>query len=229
MFRDVATFIVIWILVVVAFTLSSYACFRDLEYFTDLNNCFLFWLQAAVGSHDLHVFDGLLELENPKPNLRMYGIYLCICYVILNILILVNFVIAMMADTYAAMTAVRVGIYNYKIIESATNYKIDKYYGGLVMLFMPLSFLSVLFVPVYLCFKDSKYWLLTITNGLKKAWYAVLLVPISVLFIAFNIILVPFAFVKTVFHKCKLANRGKIDADGALGYLAVGFFALLIA
>ena len=37
MFRDVATFIVIWILVVVAFTLSSYACFGDLEYFTDLN------------------------------------------------------------------------------------------------------------------------------------------------------------------------------------------------
>ena len=47
-------------------------------------------------------------------------------FVFLNVLVLLNFVIAMMADTYTIMTSVRSGLYNYSIIESAPSIKPEK-------------------------------------------------------------------------------------------------------
>ena len=44
MFKDVATFILIWFLVLMAYTMSSFICFNDNENFRNFGDVFLYWL-----------------------------------------------------------------------------------------------------------------------------------------------------------------------------------------
>lgn len=77
-------------------------------------------------------------------------------YVASNILILLNIVIALMSDTYQTMTSVRKGLYNYNIVQIEPSYKLDKYYGGLIIFNPPFSIISFLLLPFYLTIKDKK-------------------------------------------------------------------------
>ena len=88
--------------------------------------------------------------------LRDYGIYLVIVYSFINVLILLNVVIAMMADTYAMLSSVRQGIYNYSVLSMFPSYKLDKHYGGLVSYTYPYSMFAFFLLPFYLCIKDKK-------------------------------------------------------------------------
>lgn len=96
-------------------------------------------------------------METDREILREVGIFLVLFYVFLNMLILLNIVIAMMADTYVMMTSVRKGIYNYNIIKVAPTYKLDKYYGGLSMLTPPFCLIGTFcLLPYYLSVHDKK-------------------------------------------------------------------------
>ena len=99
------------------------------------------------------MFDVYLDLGMPVKH--KMGIYFTLIYVFINLLVLLNVVIAMMADTYALMTSVRKGLYNYNIIKTAPAYKLDKYYGGLVLLSAPFSIISFFLIPFYCCIKDK--------------------------------------------------------------------------
>lgn len=63
---------------------------------------FLFFLMAAFGEFEVSIFDVFLP---ERPLIREIGVYFVMSFVFLNVLILINVVIAMMADTYAAMTS----------------------------------------------------------------------------------------------------------------------------
>ena len=52
-----------------------------------------------------------------RPVTRKVGIYFVLIFVLMNLLVFINVVIAMMADTYVLMTSVKKGVYNYNIIK----------------------------------------------------------------------------------------------------------------
>ena len=76
-------------------------------------------------------------------------------FVFLNAIILLNVVIAMMADTYVNMTSMRQGIYNYNILRIAPAYKLDKRYGAITALPAPLTIFTFLLLPYYLCVTEK--------------------------------------------------------------------------
>lgn len=81
--------------------------------------------------------------------------YTTLIFVIINLLILLNVVIAMMTDTYSLMSSVRKGLYNYNIVKATYSYKLDSQYGGLILLPPPLCIISFLTIPIYWRIKDS--------------------------------------------------------------------------
>ena len=88
--------------------------------------------------------------------LRDYGIYLVIVYSFINVVILLNVVIAMMADTYALLSSVRQGVFNYSILSIFPSYKLDKCYGGIISYCYPYSMFGFFLLPFYCCIKDKK-------------------------------------------------------------------------
>ena len=156
------------------------------------------------------------------------GVYFVLIFVFLNVLLFLNVVIAMMADTYAMMTSMRKGIYNFNIIKSASVYKLDKYYGGIILLNTPLSVFSFLLLPYYALVKDKKR-LETFNSRVYCSVYAIFVVFLAAIFLALNLIMMPFAFIKTCVHKINLARMGIIPWCQPLVYFISGLPLLLIS
>ena len=173
----------------------------------------------------MEIFDVYDELG--KPTMKIIGIYLVLVFVFLNVLVLLNFVIAMMADTYAMMTSVRKGLYNYSIINSAPSFKPEKQYGGLILT-PPFCLLSFLVLPFYIMIEDKKK-LETLNKGIYLIYYTALSIPMSVVFMALNLLLMPLAYIKTCIQKVTLVRNRIISCPSFLAYLLVGPFVLLIA
>ena len=145
-----------------------------------------------------------------------------------NILILLNIVIALMSDTYNSMTLVRRGLYNYNIVQNASSYKMDKRYSGLIILMPPLCILGFLLVPCYICIKDKKRLEEFNTKVISSVYFFVGIIN-GAFFVAFNTILMPFAFIKICWHKINLIRFGVITWQSGLFYFLYGLPLLMAA
>ena len=123
-------------------------------------------------------------------------------------LIIVNLLIAILSDEYATLNEVKTGLYWSAIIQEMPKYAYDKQYGTLSMFPFILSWLSALTIPVYLVVKDRQ----TLEDMNRTLWIVVFM-PLSLiclaLFVAVNLALLPFAYLKTVAHKAALLKRYK--------------------
>lgn len=149
-------------------------------------------------------------------------------FVLINLLILVNVVIAMMADTYALMTSVRKGVYNYNIIQTAAAYKIDKYYGGLVIWMPPFCAITFLLLPFYIGIKDREK-LRVFNEWVLRSSYMIILAFLCAGHVVVNLILSPFAYLKNIWHKVNLVRKQVIDFSAVIVYILIGLPILLLA
>ena len=83
-------------------------------------------------------------------------------------------------------------------------------------------------IPFFCCVKD-KQRLLRMNKMAYVISYLPLLPVISTVFLAMNLILMPFAYLKTLIHKMNLVCKGKIPFTKCLLYLAIGLPLLLAA
>ena len=142
-------------------------------------------------------------------------------------IILINVVVAMMADTYGIMTPLRLGIYSHAVIKTAPAYAPNKFYGPLALLPPPFCAISFLTLPFYLCVKD-KARLEKFTKRFNMGFYFFVSIIISLVFVAINLVLLPFAYLKTIWHKITLAHAKIISVYDVISYVVFGLFSGLI-
>ena len=180
---------------------------------------FNYFFMASFGSFEIDIFK---ETYLPdRPNMARVGIMFVFSFVFLNLLILINVVIAMMADTYGIMTSLRLGIYSHSVLRAAPAYAQEKHYGALALLPAPFAVISFLTIPYYLCVSD-KARLQRFTKRFNVGIYFFLCLITSSIFIALNIIMVPFAYLKTCYHKMKLAYEKFIPVTDLIIYVLIG-------
>ena len=112
MLKDVSSFLVVWLLVILAFAQASVSMFQDVETLKSFDSSLFYWFECAFGGWDLSMYDAYLEKQPPSENLRRFGIVFNLLYVAIQLIVLVNMVIAIMTDTYTTMSTQRKGIYN---------------------------------------------------------------------------------------------------------------------
>ena len=229
MFDDIKVFIMLWCIVLFMFTSIGILLFTELEGVNEFKDGIVFWINCALGNWDIEIFDYYLTSLPERPLLRQIGIWLVIACVFINVLILLNVVIAMMADTYALMSSMRKGVYNYNIVKLYSSYKIDKYFGGLIINWPPVFIVSFLLLPFYMIYRNNKKMLLKINKHLFSIVYCILLIPLSGIFIIFNMLMLPFAFLKTLIHKGILASQSRISFASFAGYFILGIPLLLVS
>merc|ERR1719464_376692 len=118
-------------------------------------------------------------------------------------LLLLNLVIAIMSDTFAKLTDLKDGLFSQGIVQAIPSYKNNTHYGGLIVAFPPFNLLTMLFLPIMLCYKD-KDKLKKFNNRLCRSAYFPICFISAMLFTISNFLMIPLAFVKTLVHKFEL-------------------------
>lgn len=182
----------------------------------------LLLFNATFGDYDLGMFD----VYESQPTKKFIGHFLLISFLFINVILLLNMVVAMMTDTYAEMNFVKKGIYNYQIMRLLPQYKINLTYGGIISWTLPLNVFSILTIPFYVCMKDRKA-LRRLTSAIMFLNYMVQLLICSVPFVCLNLLMLPFAYLKTILAKILLNKAGVVKFKEVLVYALFGVPLLL--
>ena len=132
--------------------------------------------------------------------------------VLLNCILLLNFVIAMLADTYSKLTNQSLGLYYDGVIARIPVYEDDLKYGGLIVGTPPFNLIAIFLLPYYFCVKEEKR-LVAVNEAFKKLVFLPIALIMSCLFAAFSLLMVPFAYLQAI--RIKLLNMcGKEENAG---------------
>lgn len=149
MFGEVSKFLVIWSVLLVCLTSVATLLFGELPDYSETIEVFFLIFDTSLGNYDLSAFADLEAGE------IVGQVYIVIC-VIINCIVLLNFIIAILADTYGKLSAQSLGIYYDGIIARIPVYEDDARYGGLIVGCPPFNALALLMVPYYCLAKDEK-------------------------------------------------------------------------
>lgn len=131
-----------------------------------------------------------------------------IIVVMINMVLMLNLVIAILSETYARLASQKLGLYYDGIIASIPAYKFDKRYGIFIMLPAPFSLILLPLMPVFACIKDKKKLV-----KLNKFLVQVCFVPYCLIFqaayIVMNLLYIIPAYLFVVTHKVRLNCCGK--------------------
>ena len=71
--------------------------------------------------------------------------------ILVNMVLLVNLVIAILSDTYQRLAHYKLGLYYDGVIEVIPAYKYKNFFGALIAACPPLNLLLLPFIPIYAC------------------------------------------------------------------------------
>ena len=116
---------------------------------------------------------------------------------------MINFIIAILADTYSKYMKSSLGLYYDGVIQRIPLYEDDSRYGGLIIGSPPFNIAAIVLVPFYCCIKDERR-LISINEKFNKAIYAPIALISAILFAAINMLLMPLAYIVAMFTKITL-------------------------
>ena len=119
---------------------------------------------------------------------------------VINYVVLLNFIIAILAETYAQLNKSKLGLYYDGIISRIPVYEDDTRYGGLIVGVPPFSTLALPMIPVYLLVKDQKK-LRHLNNIFSKFIFLPFAFFLGCIFVAMNLALLPFAYLLAIIRK----------------------------
>ena len=213
MTKQLLMFTVVWGMVIVLFTCVGKLLFYTLINFGDVTTSLTFLIQAALANWDLSQF---LEprvyscnenqsacFSRPFLAFDMYtGLIYMLIFLILNIVIIMNLVIAILSTTYSQYSNYARGLYYDTIIESLSVYIHHKHYGALVSGPSLLSPLSLVLAFVFNLLEGSM--LKRVNRFVSLVYYAPIGLIATVVFFIINLLCLPLAFGIIVVNKIKM-------------------------
>lgn len=126
----------IWALIITMYISVSLLVFSELKKFYDLFDVFIIYFDSSQGSWDLSVYDSDPETSegtygSPENNefISTMGRIWHIIFILFNVILMLNFIIAILAKTYEDYDAISKGIYYDSLIEIFPLYQFHEEYG----------------------------------------------------------------------------------------------------
>ena len=148
MFEQVFKFLFIWSIVLFCQASVASILFGELPNYIEFFDVCLEMFGTGLGNYDLSVF------ENLSIGSKVGEVYIIFCLLV-NSIIMVNFIIAILADTYTKLTAQSLGLYYDGLIAQIPLYEDDNLYGGLIVGVPPFHMFALPMIPFYLIVKDE--------------------------------------------------------------------------
>ena len=118
--KDLITFFMLFTIQLIAFSCVGILCFGSIPEYDNLQDAFIMFFQTSLGEWDFEIYD---KLGDGK---KYFGIVFHVIVICVNMLLLLNLVIAIMSTTYAEFAEVKLGLYLQGIIEAIPSYKNNK-------------------------------------------------------------------------------------------------------
>ena len=119
MFLVFGQFTVLYLIELLTFSCIAALSLTDNPAFSNLFNAFRTYLSASLGEFDLHQYD---EYPGFKGT---FGMALHILVLFINMILIINLLIAIMSDTYSRLASARVGLYWSSVIQEMPKYAYD--------------------------------------------------------------------------------------------------------
>lgn len=162
MAKDTIKFVVIFAICLVAFAIFGYCNFYDLEEYETFMDSLLTLYGSSLGGFDFAVFDSAQFTAVWAGKLFM------IIYLLLFTILLLNFLIAILSDTYALLMEKGRGLQMAEIIRLRPIYEYHPHYYCLVKSTVFFSFIPFVMMPIILIAKSKK-----LNNALLKIEYTI--------------------------------------------------------
>ena len=210
MMKDIIIFLVIFIIQLFIFACVGNILFIELKYKYDtFINCLITLYSASLGDFDYTEFNFYVN------NRRTIGkIYLTI-FLLLNTILAINLLIAILSTTYAILSARSTPLFFVENIKQRPLYKYSKRYGSLVSSFFPYYIFIPFFAPLLLNKQKKKN-----NTRILHFEFLPIYIVLHTLFLVVSLILLPFTYLKIIFHKISLINRGKYKKNSKYGGMA---------
>ena len=131
---------------------------------------------------------------------RHFGEFYHLLIIILNMVLLVNLVIAILSETYTRLSNQKLGLYYDGVIEVIPAYKYKKFYGALIAACPPFNLLIFPFLPFFWITK-KKQKLRKLNNILTKLIFFPFVLIYTIVFIICNFLMLPIAYIVTLYRK----------------------------
>lgn len=156
--------------------------------------------------------------------MQAFGTFFLLVVVIFNLVVILNLVIAIMASTYNGYKSYTNGLYLQSLVQKLALYRPDKRYDALMCAYPPFNLLLLVLSPIVLLFDKESPVLVAYNYNIKLLMYLPIALLLILLFVAVNIVLLPFAFALTVYSKLR---HSRDTYKNLLVYLVFGVFILL--
>ena len=112
MLIDLGKFLTIWVIVLIMFSCVGILAFGQLENFQELETVFIYFFESSLGQWDMTVYENENEVEGEDLTVIIaIGKYYQIFFLLVNLILMLNFVIAILSSTYQNFEHIQSGLY----------------------------------------------------------------------------------------------------------------------
>ena len=197
----------------------------QMEEFETLLTSALTITNATLGNFDIKTFDQIVD-----PQKRQYGQLFMLCAIVFLNMMLLNFIVAILANTYNLFDLRSNGLYLSEILNTRDDLIYDDNYGSFLSSVPPINIIQIPFIPLAMILKRDDPWLLLMNSFLMQVQYFILMSIIFAAFLVVSLVLIPFAWVRGIYDKIqqKNTNYNRTDQVFNLLFIPFGPFILLL-
>ena len=223
MFVDVVVFLVLFATIFLIFLAIGQLLFEELNEFTSpidtAKTLFTIWF----GGFAYSVFNTLSN------SLRIAGYIYLTVFIFFVAIVLINFLIAILSNTYEILKDVSNGLYLRRVLQLRQVYDYNRLYSSIIFATPPLNFLSIVTFPLTLYMKSRKFnRIILIIQYIPICVISVLLFSIiSLLISPLSYMLILVQSLKHLFKRPLLSAKDlAFRALNCISNLLVGYFQL---
>jgi len=155
-------------------------------------------IDASLGNYDITIFDKI-----PSENMASFGkIYMISIIIMFNIL-LMNLIIAILANTYSNFESGSTGLYLSKILSTRDEVEYDQNYGAFLSAMPPINILQLPFIVPAMSIRQGTPLLIQMNDYVMVSQYILFMCIFKGLFIVVSLVLIPFAYLIGIVDKLR--------------------------
>jgi hypothetical protein len=190
MLREIVRFFIIYLLIVLVFTSAGRMLFVTLPEFKDDIETWKTLFSASLGSFDFTIFDHQRMVLSQD-----FGYFFLMIYLLITNIIILNFIIAILGNTYSRLKNISKALYLIEIVKVRNIFEYDKYYSSMISLFIPLNVVLLPFYPILAISKNKR-----LNQFLMHFSYLPVLMLGIIAFVGASLIMYPISYFALLFQ-----------------------------
>ena len=174
-------------------------------------------IDASIGNFDPNTFNIVQD-----PTMRLFGqLFIIVNVIVFNILLL-NLIIAILANTYNIFDLRSSGLYLSEILNKRDELLYDDCYGSYLAAIPPLNAIQLPTIPFAALMRRGHPLLIKMNNWIMKIQYCLFMMVFFLIFIVVSVMLIPVAWCMGIIDKLKHPSKDKFDNIVNMSFILLG-------